>query len=901
MIKRFSRQALQKRALQTIAIRREDIDWERRAAFTPDQVGQILRDNPDCRVLVQPSNQRCFNIQDYIKNGAIEQEDISSADLIIGVKQVPIECLHNDKTYAFFSHTIKGQPDNMPMLDAILDKNIRLVDYEKIQVDGVGKRMVAFGKWAGVAGAIDILHCLGLRLQALKMDSPFFKIGRAHNYKSVEDCYEYLETEIKPQLEAFGRKRQRPFTFVCTGNGNVSQGAQEVLGKLGVVWVPPMELKSVKNNPIDYDKSKIYASVVDLKDHLSHKQSGSFSVTDFFQNPSDYASVFSSEIAPYTNVLINGIIWYPGHPRLLSNQDLQDCKDLYAVADITADHDGSLEFMKTCTSLDDPYRFFNTKDQTYFTGLTGEPGFCYSSVDNLPTQVAPEASEYFGSKLMPFVKSMLQASNTEKSLQTLFSEKLQPEIANAIIASDGKLAPRYENIAQLRKSNDNGQKKVLVLGAGMVTGPLISYLDKHNIAITLASQNFAEASTLADRCNANYVTPIELDMMNETPRLNQLVADHDLVISLVPYTLHHLVCEAAVSTKTNMMTASYESDKMKEYEQDMRNAGIFCVNELGLDPGIDHMLAMECFDNVRDNNGEIKSFISFCGGLPAPEASDNALGYKFSWSPRGVLMAAMNPAIYQYKNDFVERQPGGEILKNRIDTEFYKGFNLEAIANRDSLKYKEPYSLENVETILRGTLRYQGYCDLVYGLKTIGLCSADKTIPESATSWADYLASFDYKATLASDANNAAHMEMIISGMQDLGLFSSQPFADNVRSQDNVLDAFAMHLANNCDYKEGERDLVLLRHEIISEDKSGKRDLHEIDFVHYGDREWSAMAKTVSLPLAICARFALENKFENQENMQGLIRPLEKSVYKPILAELRAMSLDSRYNVSAEK
>jgi saccharopine dehydrogenase-like NADP-dependent oxidoreductase len=263
-------------------------------------------------------------------------------------------------------------------------------------------------------------------------------------------------------------------------------------------------------------------------------------------------------------------------------------------------------------------------------------------------------------------------------------------------------------------------------------------------------------------------------------------------------------------------------------------------------------------------------------------------------------MAAMNPAIFQYKNDMVEHQPGGAILKNRIATEFYKGFNLEAIANRDSMAYKEPYALDkdNVETTLRGTLRYQGYCDLVYGLKTIGLCSADKKMPENANSWADYLASFDYKSTLASDANNNAHMEMIISGMHDLGLTSSEPFADNVRSQDNVLDAFAMHLANNCDYKENERDLVLLRHEIISEDKSGNRDLHEIDFVHYGDREWSAMAKTVSLPLAICARTALENGFENQKSMQGLIRPLEREVYQPILKELRAMSLDSRYNVS---
>jgi len=883
--------ASRRSAATTLAIRRENVDWERRAPFTPAQVGALKAQNPGLKVLIQPSNQRCFGIHEYEAVGAVESEDLSSADFIVGVKQVAIDQLLEGKTYMFFSHTIKGQKDNMPMLDAILDKKIRLIDYEKLQKDGHGHRTVAFGKWAGVAGAIDILSCLGMKLQALKMDSPFFRIARPHNYSSIDECYRHLRANIQPELEAFARKRNHPFTFVCTGNGNVSQGAQEVLNQLGIEWVAPRDLKAVKESG-RYDKTKIYGTVVDLKDHLSHERHGRFNIQDFLERPDKYKSNFRDEIAPYANVIINGILWMPGHPRLLSNEDLPALKHLYAVADITADPDGSLEFMQECTSLDDPYRFFDTEKQESRYGFTGN-GFNYSSVDNLPTQVAPEASAFFGEHLSHLVPDLLKAADPEKTLQNLFADGLNPEVANAIITSEGGLAPRFENIAEMRKANTAGMKKVLVLGAGSVVGPLVRYLDQAGFAQTLASQSLEEAQTLAARCEAANVNPIKFELEQELERLHRLCDEHDLVISLVPYTLHHHVAEAALSTKTNMLTASYESDVLKSYDESFKAAGIFCINELGLDPGIDHMLAMELFDEVRGKGGSIKSFISFCGGLPAPECSDNPLGYKFSWSPRGVLMAAMNPAIFQENGEIKEIPAGGEILKNRMDADFYKGFALEAVANRNSLGYKDPYALQDVDTILRGTLRYEGYCDLVYGLQGIGLLSLTDPIPEGVQSWNDIVNAYDWENKLKANSKN--DVEAIKAEMAKLGLFSTEQLPEKVLSQPNILDAFAVHLAELCAYGPGERDLVLLRHEIISEEADGSRRQHDIDFVQYGESYgWSAMSKTVSLPVAIAAKLLLQGQIKGQK---GMVRPLEKDVYAPILKELRRMDLGSNYSV----
>ena len=385
-----------------------------------------------------------------------------------------------------------------------------------------------------------------------------------------------------------------------------------------------------------------------------------------------------------------------------------------------------------------------------------------------------------------------------------------------MITSDNSLTPNFAYIKKLREDKsslspiDLSKKSALVLGAGMVTGPLVCYLDSFGIKQTLASQFLSDGENLISRCKTNHASPLQIDLSNEADRLKKLVDEHDIVISLVPYTLHHLVAKAAIETKTNMITASYLSPVLKDMEADARAAGIFVLNELGLDPGIDHMLAMECFNDIKDTTGNsIKSFISFCGGLPAPEASDNALRYKFSWSPRGVLMAAMNPAIYFRDNETVTVPAGGEILKNRIPVEFYPGFNLEAIPNRDSTTYKEPYELSDVETMLRGTLRFSPFCDVVYGLKSIGLCDMEQKMPQGAKSWKEVLEKLDFEKKLKSVPENQGCMDKIMKAMKELGLFSDEALSEKVRSADNVLDAFANHLSENLVYLKNERDFVV--------------------------------------------------------------------------------------------
>lgn len=173
-------------ASTSIGIPREDgVLWERRAPFTPAQIQKFIENNKDVQVYVQPSKQRIFTEEEYENVGAKIQEDISHCDTIIGVKSVPVENLYNNKTYIFFSHTIKAQSYTMPLLDTCLDKDIRLIDYEKIQEHGIGNRLVAFGKWAGTVGAIDICNAAGLRLLAMGFNTPFLNISRAHNYTSV--------------------------------------------------------------------------------------------------------------------------------------------------------------------------------------------------------------------------------------------------------------------------------------------------------------------------------------------------------------------------------------------------------------------------------------------------------------------------------------------------------------------------------------------------------------------------------------------------------------------------------------------------------------------------------------------------------------------------------------------
>ena len=266
-------------------------------------------------------------------------------------------------------------------------------------------------------------------------------------------------------------------------------------------------------------------------------------------------------------------------------------------------------------------------------------------------------------------------------------------------------------------------KKVLILGAGLVAKPLVRYLlDQPDFKVEVASRTVSKAIKLID--NHPDGTAKELNLKNEEG-LRDEVAHADLVISMVPYSFHPKVAKYCIDFKKHMVTTSYVSEIMKNLDAEAKKAGILILNELGLDPGIDHMEAMRIIHEVEEKGGKITSFTSYCGGLPAPEANTNPFGYKFSWSPIGVLLAGKNSAQYLMDGQQIFI-PSENLFEN------YKIIHIEGLGdfegypNRNSLPYIELYNIESTHTMLRGTLRNIGWCQTMKKIVDLGLLDEEE-------------------------------------------------------------------------------------------------------------------------------------------------------------------------------
>lgn len=271
----------------------------------------------------------------------------------------------------------------------------------------------------------------------------------------------------------------------------------------------------------------------------------------------------------------------------------------------------------------------------------------------------------------------------------------------------------------------DGQKHVLVLGAGMVSAPVIEYLYRdENITINVCSHLKEESDRLANKYPG--VKSTYLNVTENPDHLAELCKESDVVISLLPYVLHGIVAEHCIAVKTHLVTASYITDHVRTLHDDAQKAGVTILNEVGLDPGIDHFLALECIKDVHHKGGEIESLISYCGGLPAPENSNNSLRYKFSWSPRAALANTLSSAKYLSRGQIVEILGGGDLMSAPKDLDFLPGFALEGFPNRDSTKYGELYGLgSNVNTLLRGTIRYKGFSECIRAMQLLGLIDTE--------------------------------------------------------------------------------------------------------------------------------------------------------------------------------
>lgn len=432
-------------------------------------------------------------------------------------------------------------------------------------------------------------------------------------------------------------------------------------------------------------------------------------------------------------------------------------------------------------------------------------------------------------------------------------------------------------------------QKVLLLGSGFVAEPVVDVLGAADgIELTVGCRTLETAQQLAKSTESKAVS---VDVTN-TEQFEAVLKDHDVVISLIPYIYHPAVVKSAIKLKKDVVTSSYISPALKELEPEIKKAGITVMNEIGLDPGIDHLYAVKTIDEVHKANGKIKSFVSYCGGLPAPEDSDNPLGYKFSWSSRGVLLALRNSAKY-YENGELVQIKSEDLMATAKPYFIYPGYSFVCYPNRDSTAFKELYHIPEAETVIRGTLRFQGFPEFIKAFVDMGMLKDEENeIFKTEKSWrqalGEYLgvagdskeeliAKIDSLATWKSDEDR----ERILSGFGWLGFYSND---NKITPRGTPLDTLCATLEKLMQYEEKERDLVVLQHKFGIEWADGSKETRTSTLVAYGEPDgYSAMAATVGLPVAIATQMVLNKEIQGP----GLLAPYSPEINDPIMEKLK--------------
>jgi len=428
--------------------------------------------------------------------------------------------------------------------------------------------------------------------------------------------------------------------------------------------------------------------------------------------------------------------------------------------------------------------------------------------------------------------------------------------------------------------------KVLVLGAGLVARPLVRHLLDHpGFHVTVASRTVSKAERMI---NGHPQGQAETFSITDADLLHHLVAEHDLAVSLLPYVHHVQVAKACIAHRKHMVTTSYVSDAMRALDEKAKDAGIIILNETGLDPGIDHMSAMKIIHQVQGNGGQVVSFNSWCGGLPAPEANTNPFGYKFSWSPRGVILAGRNSARFLRDGEEVAI-PGQELFDNYWIVPIEGLGDFEGYPNRNSLPYIETYGIPTTKEMFRGTLRNIGWCPTLKTLSELGLFSNEERDDMDTLTFKELTAGLigsageDLKADLAAFLGIETD-SLVMSNLDWLGLLSDDLLPAGQRT---LLDVLAARMLEKMAYDPGERDMIILQHEFLAQyrDRQEKITSTLIDFgIPHGD---SAMSRTVSLPAAIGVKLILQG----QIGARGVQTPVIPEIYEPVLAELEQLGI----------
>ncbi|MFO7862423.1 MAG: saccharopine dehydrogenase C-terminal domain-containing protein [Salinivirgaceae bacterium] len=427
--------------------------------------------------------------------------------------------------------------------------------------------------------------------------------------------------------------------------------------------------------------------------------------------------------------------------------------------------------------------------------------------------------------------------------------------------------------------------QILILGSGMVAGPIIEYLLEKAFLVTVASIDKERAlKLLNNHPNGRF---IHWDAADEQ-KLDELVKDHDLAVSLLPFKFHTMVAKICLKHKKHMVTTSYVKPEMQALHTEAQEKGILLLNEIGVDPGIDHMSAMRIIDKVHSEGGEIEEFYSITGALPDPKCVDNPLGYKFSWSPKGVVMASKNDATYLKNGEKIHVTPKN-LFRDIFELDFPQVGKLDVYPNRNSVDYVDIYGIPEVQTIFRGTFRLKGWCETLDAIKQLGLIDDEKRDFTGLT-----YAQFTQKVAGIGDADLASQIakkldiettSTAIKAMEWLGLFENKPM--NLETE-SPFDITSDLMIEKMWMDPSDRDIIAMQHIFQVKSKDRKRSVIKSSLLDYGDPEkFTSVARTVALPAAV----AVEQILKGNIKLTGTYRPVVKEIYEPVMDALEKMDI----------
>ncbi|OAB79976.1 saccharopine dehydrogenase family protein [Cochleicola gelatinilyticus] len=431
-------------------------------------------------------------------------------------------------------------------------------------------------------------------------------------------------------------------------------------------------------------------------------------------------------------------------------------------------------------------------------------------------------------------------------------------------------------------------RNILIIGAGRSATSLIRYLldksETEDLFITIGDLSIQSAQKhIADHPNARGIL---LDVFND-PQRREAVQQNDLVISMLPARFHIEVAKDCLEFGKHMVTASYVSDKMQLLDQKVKSKGLVFMNEIGLDPGIDHMSAMQIIDRIRDKGGKMLLFESFTGGLVAPESDDNLWNYKFTWNPRNVVVAGQGGAAEFIQEGTYKYIPYHRLFRRTEFLEVEGHGRFEAYANRNSLKYRKVYGLEDVLTLYRGTIRRIGFSKAWNMFVQLGMTDDSYTIPDSENmSYRDFVNLFlPYSPTDSVELKLRHNLkidqdDLMWGKLLDLDIF-------NTEKKIGIKDATPAQglqkiLEDKWTLQPSDKDMIVMYHKFGYELNGKKYQIDSNMVIKGEDQTHTAMAKTVGLPVAIAALKILNEEITNP----GVQVPITKEVYEPILKEL---------------